>query len=301
MEIQYIDKAQEGKAQFSLVFITFAMVVVAYAIIGQIPLTISILQTGISFEEHLDLKLLGEMIGKTTLLFYLIIPFIFGFVALLVAIKYIHKRSVLSLFTIRKTIDWKRFFTSFFIWGSVLSLSLWVNHLTTGNISWNFNPSLFFPLLIVALVLIPIQTTFEEILFRGYLTQELQSVVKKPLISMLISAILFGLMHASNPEIEILGYGVLSYYMLSGLFLGFITFYDDGIELAMGYHAMNNIFAAVLLTNNWQVFQTDALFMDLNPPSFSWEAILTLVILQPLLFFVFAKRYRWNWKSRKLI
>lgn len=35
---------------------------------------------------------------------------------------------------------------------------------------------------------------------------------------------------------------------------------DDGLELSMGYHAINNIFAALILTNEWQAFQTDALF-----------------------------------------
>jgi hypothetical protein len=74
---------------------------------------------------------------------------------------------------------------------------------------------------------------------------------------------------------------------------------DDGLELSMGYHAINNLFAAIVVSNEWQVFQTDALFIDHAKPSFGWDAILTISCLQPLLLIYFAKKYRWtNWKAK---
>jgi hypothetical protein len=76
---------------------------------------------------------------------------------------------------------------------------------------------------------------------------------------------------------------------------------DDGLELSMGYHAINNIFASLILTNEWQAFQTDALFMDHAKPTFGWDALLTIILIQPLLLFVFAKIYKWkNWKGKFL-
>jgi hypothetical protein len=67
----------------------------------------------------------------------------------------------------------------------------------------------------------------------------------------------------------------------------------------MGYHAANNLFAAVILTNDWQVFHTDAIFIDTAPPSFGWDAILTLAIIQPLFLLIFGKIYKWkNWRTQ---
>ncbi|MCF6287212.1 MAG: hypothetical protein L3K26_18820 [Candidatus Hydrogenedentes bacterium] len=78
-----------------------------------------------------------------------------------------------------------------------------------------------------------------------------------------------------------------------------MTQMDGGIELSIGYHAVNNIFAALILTNDWQAFQTDALFIDRSPPAFGLESWLTLLLIQPLILFIFAKKYKWKgWKEK---
>ena len=117
----------------------------------------------------------------------------------------------------------------------------------------------------------------------------------------MLTGILFGLMHAANPEVETLGYGVMSYYIMTGIFLGFIVLMDDGLELSMGYHAANNIFAALILTNEWQAFQTDALWIDHAKPTFGWDVIATMLILQPLICFAFYKLYKWKNLRSKLL
>ena len=76
---------------------------------------------------------------------------------------------------------------------------------------------------------------------------------------------------------------------------------DDGIELSMGYHAVNNIFASLILTNDWQAFHTDAMYIDRSEPIFGMESFLTILVLQPLLIILFSKVYRWkNWKKKLL-
>jgi hypothetical protein len=73
---------------------------------------------------------------------------------------------------------------------------------------------------------------------------------------------------------------------------------DDGMELSMGYHAANNVFTALMITNNWQAFQTDAVFIDTSSPSFGLDSIVTLIIIQPLLLLFLSKIYKWkNWKQ----
>jgi membrane protease YdiL (CAAX protease family) len=169
------------------------------------------------------------------------------------------------------------------------------------DIQWNMNPSTIIPLVLISLLLIPIQTTAEEVLFRGYLFQAFGHKNRRGWISVVVTGVLFGLMHAANPEVETLGYGVMSYYIMTGIFLGFIVLMDDGLELSMGYHAANNIFAALILTNEWQAFQTDALWIDHAKPTFGWDVIATMLLLQPLLFFLFYKLYKWKNLRSKLL
>ena len=160
-------------------------------------------------------------------------------------------------------------------------------------------PETFFILSLISIFILPIQTTFEEIFFRGYLFQGFGVLFKKGWLSVLMTSVLFGLMHGSNPEVEKLGMILLVFYILNGMFLGLVVLMDDGLELSMGYHAINNIFAALIVTNNWQAFHTDAFFIDNSAPEFGLENILTLVIIQPLLLFIFSKKYKWSsWKTR---
>ena len=82
--------------------------------------------------------------------------------------------------------------------------------------------------------------------------------------------------------------------MLVGVFLALVSLFDNGIELALGYHAANNIFAALMVTNNWQAFQTDAVFMDNADPGNGLETIIGVLVILPLIFFIFYKKYKWH-------
>ena len=81
--------------------------------------------------------------------------------------------------------------------------------------------------------------------------------------------------------------------------LGVKTKMDEGTELALGLHASNNMFAAFLITTDWTVFQTDALFIDTSEPSLTWEMFLPVFVLYPLILLLFAKKYGWkNWLEK---
>ena len=234
-----------------------------------------------------------------TQLVLIMLPFLFALVALMLSIKFVHKRPILTLFTARGSFDWKRYFLAFAVWLGVLLILLTIMVYTTDAVYWNLNGSTFFMLLAISCVMFPIQTAAEEAFFRGWLFQGIGKRLKHAGLSILFTGIIFGLMHGANPEIEKIGYGIFAYYIISGIFLGIIAHLDDGLELGMGYHAANNMFAAVILTNDWQVFHTDAMFIDTAPPSFGWDAILTLVIIQPLFLIIFGKIYKWkNWRAQ---
>jgi len=281
----------------SAYFLTLFLVVLAYAIIGQLPLTLIMAVKPEAMEAFQtgNLSALGDVLGKNQLLCLLILPFVFSLVAIILSVKFIHKWPVRAIYTTAERFDWKRFFLSFGIWGLILSVFLYVLTYKTGKVFWNYNASTFIPLLLIGLILIPIQTTCEEVLFRSYVMKGFTRSFGKPWLAVLISGILFGLMHAANPEIESLGMVAMVYYILTGIFLGVLAWKDNGLELSMGYHAINNIFSALILTNDWQAFQTDALFKDYNEPSFGWDSLLTVLVIQPALIFIFSRIYGWKW------
>ncbi len=299
--MSFLKNAEKGKNLFSLYILTVILIIIGYAIIGQLPMLIDLALNKYDLTQpgSGEVKQLSAFFGENKMLFYLVLPFVFSLLALVLSVRFIHKRSILSVFTARDSFSWKRFFTAFALWGSVLGIFLLISVKSNQNIEWNLNWSTFFPLLLISLFLIPIQTTCEEVFFRGYLFQALGFSFKKGWIPVIVTGIAFGLMHGANPEVEKLGYSVMLYYIGTGIFLGVIALLDDGLELSMGYHAINNIFAALMLTNDWQAFQTDAVFIDHSAPAFGWDAILTIVLLQPMLLFAFSKLYRWkDWRGK---
>lgn len=299
--MSFLHNASKGTNLVSTYILTIVLVIFGYAVLGQLPMVIDLLvsQNGLSEFQMEDVSSLAEFFGKNKFLTYLILPFIFSFIAVVLSVRFLHKRPALSVFTSRPAFDWKRFFTAFIIWGSVMGIFLAGIIATNKNIEWNYNPGTFIPLLLISLFLIPLQTSCEEVLFRGYILQGIGFFYKKGWLAVVVTGLLFGLLHGANPEVAQLGKIVMVYYIGTGIFLGVLTLMDDGMELSMGYHAVNNIFAALILTNDWQAFQTDALYIDRSAPTFGWDSLLTIIIVQPLLLFLFSKIYKWkNWKGK---
>ena len=85
-----------------------------------------------------------------------------------------------------------------------------------------------------------------------------------------------------------------------GFFLGIITLMDEGLELALGVHAANNMVTALLLTADWTALQTDSIFRDISKdPKIELIQILPLILIFFIFIFIFSKKYKWtNWKDK---
>lgn len=292
--MQFIDKATEGNNNFVSYFLGILMIVVAY-ILGSYFLLLDLQWNfGIESFDAVTEKELSKILGNNRLLFWLIIPFLFVALFLVFHTKFVHKRTILSIFTGREKFDWKRFFFSFTLLSVVLALFLLFQYLSSDSLIFQFNAQKFIPLFIIAILLLPIQTSCEEILFRSYILQGIKMRTRKNSIAVLISGLMFGAIHIGNPEVAKIGYHIIAYYMLVGVFLSLISLYDNGIELALGYHAANNIFTVLLITNDWQAFQTDAVFLDTSNPGNGLESLIGLLVVLPLLFFILYKKYKWH-------
>ena len=310
-------------------------------------------------------------INSNLYLLLILLGFIVAFLLFAVTLKGIHKKKLTWVVTSREKIDWGRVASGALIWGLITVGSMSVDlMLSPENYMWNFKPTKFLMLCVVTLLCIPIQTTLEEVLFRGYYMQALAisttkkqfgfiviyillclslhiyftkhqqldlfthfmmilgygilllilsyskifhrlttlkfantvyHKLKRHIIPLILTSVLFGLLHIDNPEIEKLGYTLLIFYTASGLLFGVVTLLDDGAELAIGMHAINNMIAALFITTDWTVFQTDALFLDTSEPTLSLEMFLPMIILYPLTIVILQKKYGWtNWKEKLL-
>jgi hypothetical protein len=298
--MSFLTNLESGRNDFSSYTLTICLILIAYGFLGSLPLLIDLRLSGSDLNDVMSIEHMARILGKNRLLVHLLLPFVFIFAALYVGITRFHKRNFLSVLTSAPHFRWKRFFTAFSLWWVVMLAFVLFEFFMGNELKLNLDIKKLIPLVIISFLLIPIQTTAEEVLFRGYLAQALYRKIGSYLHVIITTSAFFALMHAFNPEVATLGYGILSYYFLTGVFLAVMTIMDDGMELSMGYHAANNVFTAIMITNNWQAFQTDAVFLDTSTPTFGLDSIVTLALIQPAMLFLFSRLYKWtNW--RKLI
>ncbi len=241
-----------------------------------------------------------KMIGVNGTFLLIIAPLSIACLFLLFWVKYVQNQSISILTTSRKKIDWKRIFFSFFLWSIISIVMVLVSYLLSPeSFIINFRLDKFLVFFIIAVLLIPLQTSFEEYLFRGHMMQGLGLLTNSRLIPLILTSVLFGLMHIANPEVGKMGYIIMVYYIGTGFFLGIITLMDEGLELALGFHAANNLVGALLVTADWTAFQTHSVFKDISEPAAGFDIVLPVFIVFPILILLFAKKYKWNnWSNR---
>ena len=109
----------------------------------------------------------------------------------------------------------------------------------------------------------PFQTSFEELFFRGYLMQGFSFLFRNQWPALLVTSVLFALMHSWNPEAEKFGFWTMfPYYCSFGLLLGYIALQDKSLEISLAVHAANNMFSSLFLTFEGSALETDALLVQ---------------------------------------
>ena len=209
-------------------------------------------------------------------------------------IKMFHGRSWTEVINGTKRVRWSRFFVGLAVWGVLQVGSFAINYMTDpNNFEFRFEPVRFIFLTIITLTMLPIQSSCEEFVFRGYLAQGVASWTGSRLWALLIPSVLFALLHSANPEVTKYGFGVMmANYFLIVLTFGLISLLDDGIELAMGAHSINNILGSMLMTYEGSALRTDALFKAkiINPGEDLFIAVISSIVFIGILAFI----YKWK-------
>ncbi|TDN86405.1 hypothetical protein DET49_11565 [Salegentibacter sp. 24] len=281
-------------------YIVGVIIIMFGVIIAQIPFAIALALAG-GFDVGMDESGMLGFFDSNLTLFFLLLPFAVGFFAVLFNAKYIHGQPLLSLTTTRKKMDWSRVFFAFILVAVFTIVStLGYYFIYPEDYLLNFKPESFLILLGIAIVFIPLQTSFEEYMFRGYLMQGLGVFAKNRWVPLFLTSIIFGGLHYFNPEVGQLGDIIMIHYIGTGFMLGIMTLMDEGLELALGFHAANNLVAALLITADWTAFQTESIFKDISEPTAGfWDIVIPVFIIYPLFLFIMAKKYGWSdWKNK---
>lgn len=285
--------------------LTILLVLFAYTM-GQLPMVavvnyyIDINNAPVTIEGFFtnpDFTTVG--ISRNLGLLLLLAMFVLAILALWIGVKYLHKRNFKSLVSADNTIDFKRVAFGFMVWLVLLTIGEFVLYYLNPDIyNFTFNPKAFLGLVAISLLILPIQTSFEELFFRGYLLQGLYNVIANKWIVVIITSLLFMAVHSTNPEIERFGLGImLTYYFLAGLLLGIVTMLDDRLELALGMHAAMNIFGAVFVGYEGGVIQTDSIWKSTEMNA---QAMVVLLIIAGIVFILLAKRnFGWSFSVKE--
>ncbi len=374
----YFKKAFEGKNDWWRYVIVILVVSFGY-LIGQLPLSLALYRSITNnpeldtsdlqaFQDNPDFGLFGinPNMGFTLLL----TMFVGALVAFYFVFKPLHQREFRSLITPFTRINWSKIMFAFFCWlGLTLMFESVAYFIEPENYSFHFNFKTFVPLLLISMLILPLQTSMEELLFRGYMLQGLGLTKTKHILGfilslffgyglykivcgsagltvadpslrqmfakmgiallgilatvllfmflyrlfnkielgenhwldhhtrwlpLIITSIMFGLIHSMNPEIKEYGFYTMQlYYVSAGLVLGIMTIMDDGLELAFGVHAATNFSGAVFVGYTGAAIQTDALFKTqlVNPQ------LMTIFFFVISALFLLMLRYKFNWSS----
>lgn len=294
----YFLKGFKGYNSWWRYFFVIVLVAIAALLIGNIPISaiagakLQAQGLPLTTENLTNFKLYG--LDQNLGLFLLALPFVFGLIALLILINPMHDRTINDTLTGRNKFDFKRFFFAVLVWGGLMIISLIISYsINPQDFTIQFNARDFIILIFVSGIFITMQSAFEEILFRGYFQQGLAVLTRNTWFPLIVTSIIFGVLHISNPEVKEYGVGImLPQYILLGLMFGICVIMDEGLEIAIGVHVVNNVLTSLLITHESSVFQTHALFKvkTVNPVYSLFELIAFSIIF----LMIMHKKFKWD-------
>ena len=171
--MMFFESAFEGKNHWWRYLVMFLVAFLVANIVGSIPLIIAIIVGAAKDPSILDAdpENLADFsrfgIDPNLSLVYIVLPFMVGMLALALLMKPLHSRTFTSVINGRDRVRWSRVVFSFVVWTLLFGIYLvFILKVDPENYRLNNLSSSLIILAIVALIFIPFQSVFEEILFR---------------------------------------------------------------------------------------------------------------------------------------
>ncbi|MDW3223801.1 MAG: type II CAAX endopeptidase family protein [Paracoccaceae bacterium] len=187
--------------------------------------------------------------GSTPLaMFILLASFGFMILGVAIALRVAHKRGFADVFGDRAT--------CFAQMRAVLAILLLINLVVWILPPWdmgaplvsNMNLGTWLILLPISLTAVLIQVSAEEVLFRGYIQQQLAARFSSPLIWMLVPAVLFGFGHYMPEEAGPNATAIAIWAVVFGILMADLTARAGTLGPAIIVHFINNVVAILIIS-----------------------------------------------------
>jgi membrane protease YdiL (CAAX protease family) len=295
---EYLDAVHQGWNDWWRYAVSITLILIMWLVIGSIPVFLFGAYLLMDGNPETKLTALGfSGVSPLLAMFVILSSYLFFFVAIFIAVRFIHKRPFRSLVTPQTKVNWSRLFAGFTFWFIIAGLlAIFEAIIYPNRYTFSLSPGKFVIFGLFALILIPIQASCEELFLRGYLMQGLGLRIRGIIILPLVSGLIFGVLHLANPEMSVpSGAWMLGVsYFLVGFFAAVITLLDGGLELALGLHIANNLFTALVANTTVSALASESIFKvnEIDPLFGLIGLIIGMAIFYLLAFIIFPKMNR---------
>ena len=293
--MNFADAARLGRNNWWRYLLGLGLILFATLFVGGLPLAAATAFVMLDGNPTTDInRTNGTLIGVSPAfsIAVTLAPFVLAFFAILITTQLIHERPAASLVAPGRPIRWRRLALGFGLWIAICAvITLVEGRLFPSRYQLTLDPSQLLPFAVVAVLLFPIQSSAEELFFRGYLLQGLGLRIRNVWLLAGLTGLIFAVLHIENPEVGSEFWLVMAFYFVFGVALALLTLRDNGLELALGIHAANNLFTALIANFKGSAVETPAIF---TAATFTpWYNLVSAVIGLALLYFIL---FGWRWK-----
>ncbi|MEJ6390056.1 CPBP family intramembrane glutamic endopeptidase [Gymnodinialimonas ulvae] len=240
----FVDPAR-ARPQIWRLILGMITVVACYALglIG-IVMLVAVIAGPQYLTEFLTNLELGVPLGPTGTLL-LLATFLGMALGPMLAVTLLHKRQMRTLFgAIPRTL--RHFLVAMVVCALAYALSFFLSSST--DLTAGTSPTIWLSFLPLALVGVLLQTGAEEILFRGYIQQQLAARFRSAIVWMVLPSVLFGALHWQPAMMGDNAIYVVAAATLFGLLAADLTAKTGSIGAAWGFHFANNVVAILIVS-----------------------------------------------------
>lgn len=254
--MEWLHNTQNGNSKWWSWWLGLIVILLCYIILGTIPAVVGAAMGLITLSA--DGSIAGGAADPLQFVLLMISPLML-FVGVWVAQRLVHRRTLTQL-TTTTTFRWSLVWQSMALWLGLNIVATVVEALLyPGRYEWSLDIAQWIVMAPLILLLIPIQASGEELMFRGYLLQAMARLWAQPVFLVLLSGVAFMLPHLGNPEMgKALGGEIpmaLNYFLM-GVGTAWLSIRDNGIERAIGVHVVNNLYAGIVVGYTGSVLGT---------------------------------------------
>lgn len=247
--IPFLNNAKQGNNSIWRYLITIILSFIVASFVAGAFLAIFIVIWVLLFKQGLNVEFFLNQLLKDPLFLIVMVglSFSISYLFLFLCVRFIHKKTFISIINTGNKVRWKKIGIGALAWLAIIVILDIISYLidqTSFKVS--LNPQSFWILALLALIAFPIQASFEEVFFRGYLMQGISLIFERPWVVLMVTSLCFSLLHWFNGGNIVMSISIVLGTFIIGLMLGILTMADNGIELAIGVHIINNLYVSVI-------------------------------------------------------